>query len=127
MVRADVDLAELTGSTNVPAGTPANGTYWLDTQATDWGVYQTNGTAWSKITPEVLLDTPSSAATSNVNNDTEKSPKSSYGANGDFVVVASATPAKLWEKISGQWYQVGADTWVTAKTGTPVAAIAAAA
>lgn len=120
VVRADIDLAELTGSTNVPAGTPANGTYWLDTASTDWGVYQADGTSWSKVTPTVLTDTPSSAATSNVNNDTEKSPKSSYGANGDFVVVASATPAKLWEKVSGLWYQVGADTWVTAKTGTPV-------
>mgnify|MGYP006233636269 CR=1 FL=1 len=119
VVRADVDLAGLTGSTNVPAGSPANGTYWLDTTATDWGVYQTNGSAWSKITPTVLLDTPSSAATSNVNNDTEKSPKSSFGANGDFCIVASATPAKLWEKISGLWYQVGADTWITAKSGTP--------
>ena len=120
VVRADVDLAELTGSANVPAMAPANGTYWLDTQATDWGAYQSNGTSWSKITPEVLLDTPSTSATSNVNNDTEKSPKASYGANGEFVVVASASPAKLWEKISGQWYVVGADTWVTAKTGTPV-------
>ena len=120
VVRADIDTAQLTGSTSVPAGTPANGTYWLDTASTDWGVYQSNGTAWSKITPEVLTDTPSSSATSNVNNDTEKTPKASYGANGDFVVVASATPAKLWEKVSGLWYQVGADTWVAAKTGTPV-------
>ena len=119
VVRADVDLAGLTGSTNVPAGTPANGTYWLDTTATDWGVYQASASAWNKITPTVLLDAPSSSATSNVNNDTEKSPKTSFGANGEFCVVASATPAKLWEKISGQWYQVGADTWVTAKTGTP--------
>jgi hypothetical protein len=120
VVRADVDSAELTGSTSVPTSAPANGTYWLDTASTNWGVYQTNGTAWSKITPAVLTDTPSTSATSNVNNDTEKSPKSSYGANGNFVVVASATPAKLWEKVSGQWYQVGADTWVTAKSGTPV-------
>lgn len=120
VVRANVDLADLTGSATVPAGTPANGTYWLDTTATDWGVYQSDGTDWSKVTPEVLTDTPSSSATSNVNNDTEKSPKTTYGANGEFVVVASATPAKLWEKIAGQWYQVGADTWVAAKTGTPV-------
>mgnify|MGYP001454808958 CR=1 FL=1 len=115
VVRADVDTAQLTGSTTVPAGTPANGTYWLDTTATDWGVYQTNGTAWSKITPTVLTDTPSASATSNVQNDAEKTPKSSFGANGEFCVVASATPAKLWEKVAGQWYQVGADTWTTAK------------
>ena len=117
VVRADVDLAELTGSTNVPAGTPNNGTYWLDTQATDWGIYQADGTSWSKITPEVLLDTPSAAATSNVG--TDNAPKSSYGSTGEFVVVASTTPAKAFEKIGGQWHVVGSDNWVTAKPGTP--------
>ena len=67
VVRANVDLADLTGSASVPAGTPANGTYWLDTTATDWGVYQASAGAWSKVTPAVLTDTPSAAATSNVN------------------------------------------------------------
>ena len=126
VVRADVDLAQLTGSTNVPAGTPNNGTYWLDTQATDWGVYQADGTNWSKKTPTVLTDAPNNAATSNVNNDTERTPKSSYGANGDFVIVANGSnttngiaTAKLWEKVSGTWYQCGADTWIAAKSGTP--------
>ena len=54
VVRANVDLADLTGSASVPAGTPANGTYWLDTTATDWGVYQASAGAWSKVTPAVL-------------------------------------------------------------------------
>ena len=110
VVRADVDLAQLTGSTNVPAGTPNNGTYWLDTASTNWGVYQADGTNWSKKTPAVLTDSPNTAATSNVNNDTERSPKASYGANGDFVIVANGSnttngiaTAKLWEKVSGLW------------------------
>ena len=119
VIRANVDTAQLTGSTTVPTSAPANGTYWLDTASTDWGVYQSNGSAWSKITPTVLTDTPSTSATSNVNNDTEKSPKTTFGSNGDFCIVASATPAKLWEKVGGLWYQVGADTWIAAKTGTP--------
>tara|TARA_B100001121_G_scaffold82359_1_gene72943 strand:- start:4000 stop:7062 length:3063 start_codon:yes stop_codon:yes gene_type:complete len=126
VVRADVDLAQLTGSTNVPAGTPNNGTYWLDTASTNWGVYQADGTNWSKKTPAVLTDEPNASATSNVNNDTERTPKTSYGANGDFVIVANGSnttngiaTAKLWEKVSGTWYQCGADTWIAAKSGTP--------
>ena len=115
VVRADVDLAELTGSTSVPTSAPANGTYWLDTASTDWGVYQTNGTSYSKITPTVLTDTPSASATSNVNNNAAKSPKNTFGADKEFCVVTSATPAKLWEKISGQWYVVGGSSWSTAK------------
>ena len=126
VVRADVDLAQLTGSTNVPAGTPNNGTYWLDTASTNWGVYQADGSNWSKKTPAVLTDEPNASATSNVNNDTERTPKTSYGANGDFVIVANGSnttngiaTAKLWEKVSGTWYQCGADTWIAAKSGTP--------
>ena len=62
IVRAGVDLAELTGTASVPTSNPADGTYWLDTTSTDWGVYQSGGansTSWTKVTPTVLLDTPS--------------------------------------------------------------------
>ena len=124
VVRAGVDLAELTGSTSVPTSNPANGTYWLDTASTDWGIYESAGadsTSWSKVTPTVLLDTPSASATSNVG--TDGYPKATYGANGEYVVVASTTPARLFEKISGVWYQVGSTStdpggdWASAKTG----------
>ena len=102
VVRAGVDLAELTGTVSVPTSDPANGTYWLDTTQTDWGIYKSagaNSTSWSKVTPIVLLDTPSASATSNVG--TDGYPKPTYGQNGDYVVVASTTPARLFEKISG--------------------------
>ena len=124
VVRAGVDLAELTGTVSVPTSDPANGTYWLDTTQTDWGIYKSagaNSTSWSKVTPIVLLDTPSASATSNVG--TDGYPKPTYGQNGDYVVVASTTPARLFEKISGLWYQVGSTSsdpsgdWATAKTG----------
>ena len=124
VVRAGVDLAELTGSTSVPTSNPANGTYWLDTASTDWGIYESAGadsTSWSKVTPTVLLDTPSASATSNVGADGY--PKASYGANDDYVVVASTTPARLFEKLAGTWYQVGgtdggAGSWASDKTGS---------
>jgi len=124
VVRAGVDLAGLTGSTSVPTSNPADGTYWLDTTSTDWGMYKSagaNNTSWSKITPAVLLDTPSASATSNVG--TDGYPKATYGANGDYVVVASTTPARAFEKISGVWYQIGSTStdpggdWASAKTG----------
>ena len=124
VVRAGVDTSELTGTVSVPTGNPANGTYWLDTASTDWGIYKSAGadnTSWSKVTPTVLLDTPSASATSNVG--TDGYPKATYGANGEYVVVASTTPARLFEKISGVWYQVGSTStdpggdWASAKTG----------
>ena len=44
VVRADVNLTELEASSSAPKLTPANGTYWLDTTNTDWGVFTANTT-----------------------------------------------------------------------------------
>ena len=116
VVRADVNTAQLTGSATVPAGAPANGTYWLDTTNTDWGIYQYSSNAWNKITPKILTDAPSASATSDVN--ASGTPKGTYGANGDFAVVVSTTPARVFEKIAGSWHQVGSTgsgEWLSSK------------
>ena len=42
--RVDVDLAALTASLTRPTGSPDNGTYWLDTANTLWGIFQWNQT-----------------------------------------------------------------------------------
>ena len=122
IVRADTDLAELTGTSSVPTSDPADGTFWLDTASSDWGCYVWDGTDWNKIAPTVLLDQPSASSTSNVGADNY--PASWYGANGDYVVVASTSPARLFEKVAGIWYQVGSTStqvgggdWATAKGG----------
>ncbi len=45
--RADIDLSELVGTLTRPTGDPDNGTYWLDTTETAWGIFE-----WSyKPTP----------------------------------------------------------------------------
>jgi hypothetical protein len=57
--RADIDLSELTASLVRPTGAPANGTYWLDTTSSIWGILQWNATtgAFSSQTPIVITDT----------------------------------------------------------------------
>ena len=37
-LRADIDLASLVGQTGRPSGAPADGSYWLDTTTTTWGI-----------------------------------------------------------------------------------------
>ena len=37
VLRADVDLGELVGTTTRPTGAVADETYWLDTSSTSWG------------------------------------------------------------------------------------------
>jgi hypothetical protein len=113
VVRANVDLAELEGSSTAPKLAPANGTYWLDTTNTDWGIFTANATTWNKLTPTVLTDTPG-AGGSNVSNSGEKSPVSSYGQDLDYALVASVSPAKLFQKVSGVWEVVGSPSWKAA-------------
>ena len=42
--RVDIDLTELTASLSRPTGDANNGTYWLDTSTTLWGVFEWNQT-----------------------------------------------------------------------------------
>jgi len=42
VTRADVNLDELTGSSSPVTGAPANGTYWLDTAESVWGIKEWN-------------------------------------------------------------------------------------
>ena len=113
VIRADVDLDELEAQSTVPQLAPANGTYWLDTASTDWGLFQANTTssAWEKLTPAVLTETPG-AAGGNV--DSQGKPVITYGKDLDYVIIASASPAALYQKVSGTWSVVGSPTWVTA-------------
>jgi hypothetical protein len=57
--RVDIDLTELTATLSRPTGNPDNGTYWLDTSTTVWGVQEWNQTSatFTTKTPLVITDT----------------------------------------------------------------------
>ena len=44
VLRADVDLADLVGKVSRPTGEPVDGSYWLDTNNSAWGIYEFNAT-----------------------------------------------------------------------------------
>jgi len=59
VIRADVDLDQLIPSTVAPSGPTTNGTYWLDTTKTTWGIFQSNGNinpaySWQNKVPAVI-------------------------------------------------------------------------
>ena len=61
VIRADVDLAQLTPQRIEPTGNPTNGSYWLDTSQSNWGTFVSNGNpnpafAWSAVAPMVITD-----------------------------------------------------------------------
>ena len=112
VVRANVDLDQLNASAEAPSANPANGTYWLDTQNTAFGIFEWNdapatasGQMFVKKTPIVITDT------NKIDGDI---PKMSVGAIGDYAVDATQTPVSIFRKNSiGEWNKVGSNDWQT--------------
>jgi hypothetical protein len=123
VLRANVDLAQLTGTSSRPTGKAADGTYWLDvsTSGTNFGIFEynysaaQNEAAFTAITPSVITST--SYLTNGV-------PLSTYGAVGDYAVVATSSSNPIYYKgYNNTWALVGSPSWqaqVPTVTGTAV-------
>jgi hypothetical protein len=123
--RADVDLAALTASLVRPTGTPPNGTYWLDTANSLWGLFQWNQTtsAFTNQIPMVITDSTQLEPSSTV-------PLQSIGSIGDYAITATNVNNPGYYKRGGPtasqttatelfdyyntWVEVGSDDWKTA-------------
>jgi hypothetical protein len=123
IVRADVDLNQLQGQTETPGANPADGTWWVDTQISAWGIQEwnsapistTGGQKFAPKTPLVLTDADSTKIEANA-------PKSSVGSIGDYAIVwqsSTNNPAALYYKsaggvagvTAGDWVLVGSNDW----------------
>ena len=105
--RADIDLAELTASLTRPTGSPADGTYWLDSTNSKWGVFEWNATtgAFSTKIPLVILDSSQISG---------GYPLASLGSIGDYAVDASNSNNPIFYKnLNNDWVAVGTDDWLT--------------
>ena len=116
VVRADIDLDELTPTATAPSANPLAGTYWFDTRNSNFGIQQWNaaavttkgGQTFTTKTP-IVIDT-----TDGVVNyaGADYTPKASTGAIGDYAVVAVTTLNRTWYKNAlGTWVEVGSDAW----------------
>ena len=134
VVRADLDLAALEPSADAPAATPADGTYWLDTQISKFGIFEwngnavttTNGQTFTNKTPLVITDSSQmESGTLGVNGTDGLKPKGTIGANGDYAVVFGSTVARMFfRNSSGVWVLVGSEPWTASwpvtRSGTAV-------
>ena len=128
VVRADVDLDELTASADEPTANPVAGTHWLDTANTTFGIFEWNGNAittsggqrFTNKIPTVITDPDQISG---------NAPKNTLGSIGDYAYVAiddsaSTTlttlhPGTLWYKsrgvapgqTGGEWVEVGSEEW----------------
>jgi hypothetical protein len=131
ITRANVDLNQLQGSAEAPGANPPDGTWWINTDATQYGIQEWNSAAISTTggqkfaakTPIVLTDADAAKIENNA-------PKGSVGSIGDYAVVFetvgettfsfSKDPARIYLKsagntaagvAAGDWVLVGSQDW----------------
>lgn len=118
ILRADVDLADFVGSISRPSGEPDNGTYWLDTTNTAWGIFEFNASTgeFTNKVPYVLNDA------TYVSGD---KPKDIIGNIGDYAVLAYpqdlSKSTYFFKTRFNTWVEVGSKDWqqaIPVVTGT---------
>jgi hypothetical protein len=110
--RVDIDLTELTASLTRPTGNPNNGTYWLDTSTSLWGIFEWDQTAatFTNQVPIVITDTADVVDYAGG----DYTPISTIGSIGDYAVSAVSLNNQNWYKNSdNDWVLLGSDTWKT--------------
>ena len=108
--RVDIDLTELSASLSRPTGNPNNGTYWLDTSTTTWGVFQWNQTTSTFDNPTVIAITDSAELVDYAGGD--YTPLTTIGSIGDYAVSTVALTMPMYYKnADNDWVFVGSDDW----------------
>jgi hypothetical protein len=103
--RADIDLSELTATLVRPTGVPNNGTYWLDTTNTSWGISE-----WNQTTAAFTVKTP--IQITSTTDLVSGIPAPSIGSVGSYAVVTTNTANPTYYKNnSNAWVLVGSDPW----------------
>ena len=133
VARADIDLDALNPLSAPPGGEPADGTFWLDTSTTAWGIFEWNGAAAStkngqsfiSKTPLIVLEASQL---------TVDGPKASVGRIGEYAVAVGTnglTDGELanttsnvdestshevsfyYKNRSGVWVKIGSPEWIS--------------
>ena len=115
VIRADIDLAELTATTVRPTGNPDNGTYWFDLNSSLYGIFEWNASTAAFTNKVPIQITSTSDLDTGV-------PKDSIGNYGDYAVVTTNVNNPIYYKaarVSGDtasagWALVGSSTWAKA-------------
>lgn len=125
VVRADLDLNQLDASASEPTAEPKNGTYWLDTQTTQWGIFEWDGRPVTQGGQKFVNKVPLVITDSTKVDPATSGPTASVGKVGSYAVVTVDTnpdtpaltdshPMTIWYRNSaGSWVEVGSSNWKT--------------
>jgi hypothetical protein len=105
--RANVDLAALEGKTTRPLANPSNGSFWLDTSTTNWGVYE-----WSATTQSFTLKAPTVITSTSYLDNNGYKPNVSIGSLGSYAVNAYSDENPIfYKRYDNTWQLVGTTGW----------------
>lgn len=111
VMRADVDLSSLAPRPE-PRSSIDNGGYWFDTGVSKFGIFARSDKDWVQRTLHVIVDTSKTTSAG--------IPLPSVGQDSEYAIVAisqdhavgAATAENiLFEKIGGNWVEVGSPNW----------------
>jgi len=117
VLRADIDLGSLVGSLSRPLGDPTDGTYWLDTSNSTWGIYEFNSSTGKFVnkTPIVITDAVYIV---------DGYPIDSLGNVGSYAVIATevengqySDATYFYKNTTNDWVRLGSPEW---KASVPV-------
>lgn len=106
VLRADLDLDQLDASTTAPVAAPAAGSYWLDTQKSQIGLKEWDGSTWVSKSVRILTATEVTGVGNGV------APRSSISSAGYVATVVDSedntTPTvTIWSYEGGTWVETG--------------------
>jgi hypothetical protein len=107
IVRADLDLGQLVPRTDAPEGSPVPGTYWIDTNASAYGIKEWNNTTqkFTVKTPIVINDDNASTAL------IADVPSDSIGSIGEYAIVLTK------ENTNRLYFKNNTNTWTPVTEG----------
>ena len=117
VVRADLDLSQLTGKADAPAGAPADGTYWFDTANTKFGINEYNADTGTWTTTNVRRPIVITDVNQLDGSVADGAPRTTVGSNGEYALVATTNLNRLYYKklvtdtAAGTWVKVGSGAW----------------
>ena len=104
ILRADIDLSEFVGSVSRPSGEAMDGTYWLDTTNSTWGIYEFNA-----VSGKFVLQTPYVLTSSDQLNNS-RYPLDTIGNIGEYAVVSKYHAGPTFED-STYFYKTSDNAW----------------
>ncbi len=110
VIRADIDLEQLTATSVRPKGSVSDGFMWLDLSQTTFGVFVWNAETqtYSAVTPSMIT------SSAEVNTDTVNTPKDSVGQVGTYAAVVLNSNNPLFyrtDSASSAWVALGTTDW----------------